>query len=333
MLRNREVQLLILVMGIISLVAIIIGVLLSPTAAILTSITSVLLISCCLLFTRWRYKELEKLSGYLRQISSGDDRLDIRDNEEGELSILKNDIYKMTLMLSEQSSSLQNEKIKLMNAISDISHQLKTPLTSMTVMADLLSDHQLDEEKRKEFTENILIQLERMDWLVSALLKISKIDAGTVSFKKDTIPVSQLIQKATNPLLIPMDIKNQRLIIEGEEDAFFRGDLNWTAEALINMLKNAVEHTDEGGQITVSFSENTLFTEIRIADNGKGIPKKDLPFIFKRFYKGSNASDGSIGIGLAMAHTIITSQDGDLTVKSEEGKGTEFRLKFYKKII
>jgi len=333
MLRNREIQMLLLAMCSISLVAIVIAAFFSLAAAVLIGITSVLLIGCSLLFTSWRYRELAKLSGYLRQISGGDYALDVRDNREGELSILKNDIYKVTLMLSEQSSLLQQDKIRLTDAISDISHQLKTPLTSMMVMADLLSDAKLTVTKRTEFTRNILIQLERIEWLVASLLKLAKIDAGAIQFKKDQVAVAKLIQKALEPVLIPMDIKAQTVSIKGADTVSLIGDFNWTAEALINILKNCVEHTAAGGEITISFAENSLFTEIIIADNGPGIAKEDRPYIFKRFYKGKNANEDSIGIGLAMAHSIITSQNGDIDVQSEQAKGTQFRIKFYKQII
>lgn len=184
MLRNREFRWLLLTMCLISLVATVVASFISLETAWITAVTSALLIGCSVLFTHWRYGEIEKLSGYLRQISSGNYTLDVRDNQEGELSILKNDIYKVTLMLSEQSALLQEDKMKLTNAISDISHQLKTPLTSMTVMADLLSDPDLNVEKRMEFTRKISLQLERIGWLVSSLLKFSKIDAGTIHFKK-----------------------------------------------------------------------------------------------------------------------------------------------------
>ncbi len=274
---------------------------------------------------------MEKLSGYLRRISNGDYELDVRDNHEGELSILKSDIYKVTLMLSEQGSYLEQDKIKLTNAISDISHQLKTPLTSMMVMADLLSDNELDESKRAEFTQNIRVQLERIEWLVSSLLKLSKIDAGTVIFKKDKVSVRTLIERAVQSVLIPMDIKEQSLLVEGDDSITFTGDNHWTAEALINILKNCVEHTSVGGQVSISFSENPLYTEIKVKDNGSGIPKEDLPYIFRRFYKGKNAGEDSVGIGLAMAYSIITSQQGDIEVRSEQGKGTEFHIKFYNK--
>lgn len=330
MLRNREYRWLFVTMCSIALVAIVISVMMSFAAAVLTCVLSVLLIACSLVFTRWRYREIENLSGYLRQISNGDYTLDVRDNQEGELSILKNDIYKVTLMLSEHSALLQHDKVQLTNAISDISHQLKTPLTSMTVMADLLSEPELPPEKRTEFTRNIRIQLERIGWLVSSLLKFSKIDAGTVQFKKDPISVKTLFRKSLEPVLIPMDIKEQTVSIQGEDSASFLGDLNWTAEAVINILKNCVEHTPKGGEISISFAENALYTEVIIADNGKGIPKEELPYVFKRFYKGKNASEDSIGIGLALSHSIITSQNGDIHVKSGKGIGTQFHMKFYK---
>jgi len=305
----------------------------SMEAALLMLGVSLFLISCTLIFTKWRYLEIEKLSGYLRQITSGDFTLDVRDNHEGELSILKSDIYKVTRMLSEHGTLLQEDKAKLTNAISDISHQLKTPLTSMMVMVDLLRDPQLAENKRVEFTRNIQVQLERMEWLVSSLLKLSKIDAGTIAFKKEPVMVKELVKRAVEPLLVPMDIKLQNLNIDGDENAAFTGDFNWSAEALINILKNCVEHTDEGGEISISYYENALFTEISIRDNGKGIPKDDLPYIFKRFYKGKNANDDSVGIGLAMASSMIKSQKGDIEVTSEIGVGTLFQIKFYKQVI
>jgi len=145
--------------------------------------------------------------------------------------------------------------------------------------------------------------------------------------------VKQLIQQALEPVLIPMDIKEQTVSINGGDNVSFIGDFNWTSEALINILKNGVEHTQEGGAIAISYTENALFTEIVIADNGKGIPKEDLPYIFKRFYKGKHASEGSIGIGLAMAHSIIASQGGVIDVRSDGENGTEFRIKLYKQVI
>jgi signal transduction histidine kinase len=334
LLRNREVLILLTILLSISVIGFTVAALfISMPAAVLLLAVSILLISCVMIFTKWRYREIEKLSSYLKQISSGNFHLDVRDNSEGELSLLKSDIFKVTRMLSEQGAVLHEDKAKLTNAISDISHQLKTPLTSMIVMTDLLRDKGLEDEKRAEFTRNLQVQLERMEWLVSSLLKLSKIDAGTITFKKERVQVAPLIQAATDPLLIPMDIKMQQLKIHGDEQATFLGDFKWTAEALINIIKNAIEHTSEGGEISIHFSENALFTEISISDNGKGIPKEDLPYIFRRFYKGKNAGDDSVGIGLAMAYSIITSQHGDIEVKSQPGAGTTFQIKFYKQVI
>ena len=334
MFRNREIQILLTIELVISGIGFTLAALfVSILAAWIVLGVSILLISTTLIFTKWRYLEIIKLSGHLQKISSGDYHLDVRDNYEGELSILKSHIYKVTRMLSEQGAVLHEDKAKLTNAISDISHQLKTPLTSMMVMADLLRDENLDNGKRAVFTQNLQVQLKRMEWLVSSLLKLSKIDAGTIVFKKEKVLVYQLVQTAIQPLLIPMDIKMQSLDVKGDEKVAYMGDFNWTIEALINIIKNCVEHTVEGGNISILFSENPLFTEITISDNGNGISKEDLPYIFKRFYKGKNSSRDSVGIGLAMAHSIITSQQGDIEVTSQPGVGTKFQIKFYKQVI
>ncbi|GAA0441332.1 hypothetical protein GCM10008983_18090 [Lentibacillus halophilus] len=314
----------------VGIVAVAIAAFLSTMAIILVTVLTLLLIGTTLWATMWRYREIGKLSGYLRDISSGNYSMDVRDNEEGELSILKNEIYKVTSMLAEHKSSLQADKTHLTDAISDISHQLKTPLTSMRVMTDLLEDPNLPESKRIEFTHNIHVQLERLDWLVTSLLKLSKIDAGTVQFKQDVILVRDLIEKALESLHAPIDVKNQRVSIQGEDTVSFTGDLNWTAEALVNILKNGIEHTPEEGSMSIRFSENTLFTDIVITDNGPGIPKEDLPYIFNRFHKGKHNSEESVGIGLAMAHGIIANQGGTIDVDSAEGQGTQFHVKFYK---
>lgn len=327
MIRNREVRVYFIIAFIVSTIAAVCIFFLNVLAGIISFIAFVILFVSSFWFIKREYGELEKLSGYLRRICNGEYSLDIRDNEEGELSILKNEIYKVTLMLSKQGELLKKEKIQLADAISDISHQLKTPLTSMRVMSDLLSDNDLEAEKRIEFTNNIEMQLDRMQWLLTSLLKLSKIDAGTVSFKKDRVAVSELIRKSIEPLLIPIEIKNQTLVIEGGSNVSFIGDLYWTTEALINIIKNCIEHTGEDGRISIFFDENPLFTEIKILDNGSGIEKEDLPYIFKRFYKGKNAGEDSVGIGLAMAKTIVTSQNGDINVSSRKNEGDMFYYK------
>jgi signal transduction histidine kinase len=304
----------------------------SLPAGMILFLSGQLLTGITVYFTRRRQRDIAELSDYLRKISGGDYSLDIRDNMEGELSILKNEIYKMTLILSNQADLLKSEKEQLADAISDISHQLKTPLTSMMVMTDLLKQDDLDPARRKEFTKNLEAGLERMQWLLTSLLKLAKIDAGTVPFKKESVLIPELIDQAMKPLLIPMELKEQKLSMKGDHAVTFLGDRNWTAEAVINIIKNCIEHTPKGGEISIQYSENPIYTEIVISDNGIGIEKKDLPYIFKRFYKGKNASEDSVGIGLAMAHSIITSQNGTISVTSRKMQGTSFYIKFYKRV-
>lgn len=333
MLRNKEMKVFILIISLISIVGSGIVFFINPKIGIITFLIIILLDVSFIIFTMWRYREIKKLSNYLDKICLGDYTLDVRDNIEGELSILKNDIYKVTLMLSEQAELLKKDKVHLSDAISDISHQLKTPLTSMFVMTDLLSRDNLSNEKRLEFIRNIENQLERIKWLITSLLKLSKIDAGTVIFKKNEINVKDIVNKVVEPFLISIELKEQSLNIRGDDTVEFIGDFNWTLEAITNIVKNCLEHTPKGGEINISFIENPIYTEIVIKDNGNGIDKEDLPNIFKRFYKGKNAGEDSVGIGLAMAKTILKGQNGDVTVKSRKLVGTEFSIKFYKQIV
>lgn len=332
MLRNKEYRRMIYVLTAALCISTGIACLFGLTVGLIVLISGLLFSSISILYTRKRYKELERLSHYLRRIYSGDYSFDIRDNTEGELSILKSEIYKVTLILSNQAKALQSEKEQLADAISDISHQLKTPLTSMMVMTDLLNKDNLSSDKRKEFTRNLEHQLKRMEWLLTSLLKLSRLDAGTVIFKKEPVKVQELLQKAIDPLMIPMELKEQIFHVQGEEGVTFLGDMGWTTEAIINILKNCMEHTRIGGEISVSFLENPIFTEITVTDNGTGIDREDLPYIFKRFYKGKNAGDDSVGIGLAMAKSIIYGQNGDISVTSREHQGTSFSIKFYKQV-
>lgn len=203
----------------------------------------------------------------------------------------------------------------------------------MSVMTDLISDQNLPPDKRLEFTKNIRSQLERLEWLVASLLKLSKIDAGTIEFKKEQFNVKKLICNATEPLLIPIEIKEQTLEITGDENAQFVGDFNWSSEAVTNIVKNCIEHTSVGGRIMIDFHETSLYTIIQVTDNGEGIDKSDLPYIFNRFYKSKDAGKESIGIGLAMSKSILENQDGTIEAISEKNKGTQFIIKIYKSIV
>ena len=280
-------------------------------------------------YTMRRYRQMEKLSDYLKRIGRGDYSLDIRDNVEGELSILKNEIYKVTTRLREQAEYNVREKYYLADALSDISHQLKTPLTSMLVMTDLLKEEGLPTDKREEFTDTIRAQLIRIEWLVTSLLKLSRLDAGTIVLESRPVPAAEVIGRAAQHLLIPMELKGIEFEVQGEENVTFPGDLSWSAEAFANILKNCMEHTPSGGRIRVMYEENHLYTVISVEDNGEGIAAEDLPHIFERFYKGKNAGADSVGIGLAMAYEILAKEQGKIDVTSKEGEGTRFRVKFY----
>lgn len=333
MLRNRELRIMLIMMAIIAITGIAVIFLINALAGVIALITVMGVSGITVIYTIKRYKDINKLSVYLKKVYGGEYSLDIRDNMEGELSILKNEIYKVNSILSMQAEQLKVEKEQLAGAISDISHQLKTPLTSMLVMTDLLNTEELEQDKRMLFTRNMTLQLKRMEWLLTSLLKIAKIDAGTIEFKKEQVNVEKLIKHSIKPLLIPMELKNQEFIVSGETTVSFDGDFNWSSEALINIIKNCIEHTPDGGRISVYYSENPMYTEIAISDNGRGIDKKDLPYIFKRFYKGKNASEDSVGIGLAMAKSIINSQNGDIVVSSTINQGTSFHIKFFKQVV
>lgn len=272
------------------------------------------------------------LSAYLQQIEAGDYALDLRDNGEGSFSLLKNDLYKVTVRLREQAELLQKEKTALSNLITDISHQIKTPLTSMGVLADVLAEDP-PEEDRRAFVERLRSQLGRIQWLVTALLKLARLDAGTAAFKSEPVDVRQLIDRALEPLQIPLEVKNQRLEIYGDDGASFTGDFNWSAEALTNVIKNCVEHTPEGGKIEIRYAMNALYIEIIVSDNGAGIASRDLPNIFNRFYRGANSGENSIGIGLALSKAIFTAQGGDISVRSERGIGTSFEIRIFRGVV
>lgn len=285
------------------------------------------------LFTRNQYKKIADLSDSTRKMADGEFVYDIRDNSEGELSILKNDIYKLASRLTEQADLLQREKAMLKDMLFDISHQLKTPLTSLTVMADLLEQEQLPEEKRREFINNLQKGLSRMDWLVKSLLKIAKLDAGTVPLKSENVYVDELLSNALLPVMTLLDIKNQKLSIEIDKSLLLACDMNWTVEALANILKNAAEHTPDGGIITVTSGENPIYLWISVKDSGGGIDATDLPHLFKRFYKGKQSGKDNVGIGLAMSLSIMQKQNGDIEIQTEKDTGSAFTLKFYKSAV
>lgn len=276
------------------------------------------------------YNDLSDMTKYVYYSSEGKS-FDMKNkNQEGQIGLLKTELLKMTTILNEKVELLKTEKIFLNNTISDISNQLKTPMTSLIMLNDLLYND-IPYEVKIDFLNKIKNQLNRMDWLIKSMLKLSKVEAKVINFKKDKVKFSELIHRAMQSMKIPMEIKNQKLTIEGSDNISYIGDIDWSVEALVNIIKNCVEHTPEFGNITITYKENPLFSELIIKDDGEGIHKKDIPHVFKRFYRGrSSSKEDSVGIGLAMSKSIIESQNGDIYVNSEKGKGTEFHIIFHK---
>lgn len=278
-----------------------------------------------------RYRKLQKLSQDLDNLLSGSAPMPIWEYNEGELSILANQIQKITLQLTESAETSQSDKQYLADSLADISHQLRTPLTAMNLTATMLREPNLPNEKRIALSRDLQSLLARTDWLVESLLKLSKLDAGTVTLVKEPVSVRELIQRASAPIEIPMDLRNQQFVVNCAEERFL-GDLVWSSEALGNILKNCMEHTPDGGTITVTALETALFTQIEVTDTGSGFQAEDLPHLFERFYRGSNASQTSYGIGLALARTVIVSQNGTVQAMNTQS-GAKFVIKFYKQII
>lgn len=331
-LRNKELKRFVLRVLFLSILLLVAGFLINIITGIFILITIFLLTGIFLLFTWRRYQNIKELTAYLQQIVSGDNSLDLRDHAEGELSILRSEINKVTVMLTEYNEQLKREQLLLSNQMAEISHQLKTPLTSMMLMVELLKKEDLPVEKRREFSSLINNQLTRIEWLLSSLLKMSKLDAGVITMKTETLSVAKLIEDALKPFLISMELKEITYHIETGDNTVIC-DLEWTTEALINILKNSLEHTPKGGHIDIQVLDNLLFTEIRITDSGSGIHREDLPHIFTRYYRGKNASPDSVGIGLAMSQEIIRKQFGDIQVKSKPGQGSTFLIRLYKSVI
>lgn len=331
MFRNKDFKQIIIVGSIVTAVLSIIVLNLNAWAGLATLLLGGFLILFFSFYTKKRYEDIESLNDYLTKVLSGDDTDEIFDQKEGEISILKSNIYKTTTTLKYQKEMLSKDKKRMADAIANISHQLKTPLTSMMVMNDLLKDEE-DKEKQKEFLSTQSNQLDRMNWLIQTLLKLSKIDAGTVSMKKETVMLSDLLKEVIRPFEIQMDLKSIKYV-NTATDLTINCDKNWTIEAIQNIVKNCIEHMDEGGTLTIGSNDTNIYSEITISDTGSGISEDDLAHIFERFYKGKNAGKDSVGIGLSLSKSIIESQKGDILVSSKEGEGTTFVIKFFKTII
>lgn len=326
--KNREFKILICVCAAVSCISAAVCAFISPACAVICFLCCAVVSGVCIFYTHKRYRDIAKLNEYLTRVCSGEYELELSDNTEGELSILKNNLYKMMTMLRKASEDAKKDKLYLADSLADISHQLKTPLTSMMIITEVLSDEQ-DADKRAGFIKIIEEQLEKMKWLITTLLKLSKLDAGTAEMANSPISAQALIDKSLTPFKLQIDIRNIR-VERNDDDFIFTGDENWSAEALENIIKNCLEHIEDCGVLKITAACTRVYDEIIIEDNGCGIAKEDLPHIFERFYHGKNSSSESVGIGLALSKAVFERQSADISVSSKEGSGSRFTVRFYK---
>lgn len=328
LLKNKEVRKALLWQLLISAAACTVCFFFDVRAGLTAVVLSLLLMLIFCISTYKRYQRISSLADDIDQVLHGDSSIDFDSYSEGELSILHSEIYKMTVRLREQQQKLLSDKEYLADSLADISHQIRTPLTSINLLVERLSATGLTDECRHQLANELYELLGRIDWLITTLLKISKLDAGTVQFNKETVSLEMLINKSCAPLLIPIELRGQELIIRAEGD--FYGDSAWTSEAVGNIVKNCMEHTPDGGRIEINAVETALYSEIVIKDNGTGISPEDLPHIFERFYKGKDSDGKSFGIGLALSRMIIAGQKGTVKAENRKNAGAMFTLRFYK---
>lgn len=300
------------------------------------SILSLVLLAFCLGLLLYAYfgirqRKIEDMAAYMEALNRDSYSLEIEDNTDDELSSLRNEVYKLTVFLKEQAMRSAGQKKALADSVANISHQLKTPLTSITVLVDNLSQNtDMDEGTRRKFMGEISRQLSEMSWLVATMLKLSRLEAGVVVLERGRCSMKELVESAVGKLETMSELAEVSIVPSLPDRVFLWVDMNWTVEALINILKNAIEHSSAGGKIEIFGADNDIYTELRITDYGTGITKEERDRLFRRFYRGETAKEDSVGIGLALAKEIVEKQNGRISVDSEEKKGTVFSIKFLK---
>ena len=286
-----------------------------------------------IIFIRYNHKKEKDIKDIIKcieQINRKNYELQIDSISEDELSILKNEIYKTTIMLKETAENSNKDKIKLKKSLEDISHQLKTPLTSILVMLDnIIEDEDMDSRVRNEFIIDIKRNVVNINFLVQSILKLSKFDSNTINFIKNKNSIKNIIEESIKNVSPLCDLKNVNIIFNNKKDSKIVCDYKWQVEAITNILKNAIDHSKDGGKVIINEDDNNVYSLIEIINYGQAISKKDIRHIFERFYKGDNAKSDSIGIGLSLAKTIIEENNGNISVESNE-KETKFSIKYFK---
>lgn len=297
------------------------------------SFLTITIIILLILYIRYNHKkenDIKDIIKCIEQINKKNYELQIDSISEDELSILKNEIYKTTIMLKESAENSNKDKINLKKSLEDISHQLKTPLTSILVMLDnIIEDPDMDINIRNDFVRDIKRNVVNINFLVQALLKLSKFDANTVHFIKQENDLKTIIKESIKNVSPLCDLRNINIEYNAKEKSKIICDAKWQIEAITNIIKNAVDHSKNNSTVTINLSNNNVYSMIEIIDKGEGISKKDISHIFERFYKGENATSDSIGIGLALAKTIIEEDNGSISVESNKN-GTKFTIKYFK---
>lgn len=300
-------------------------------SASVISIFGLIMIITFLIYLKQRQKKINQLDVYLQKISRRDYSLDIEECSEDELNSLKNSLYKITVLLKEEAENKKIQNEAILTSVSDISHQLKTFLTSMQIILDnVLESKDMDETTRERFLLEASKQIRGINFLILALLKLSKLDAKVIEFESSTVNVKKMIDEILENLDVMIELKQVEIIKEIEPDINIIGDYNWNKEAIQNIVKNAIEHTKEGKNVVIKANQNDVYTSIIIQDEGEGIEPEELKHIFDRFYKAKGASEESFGIGLSLSKSIIEKQNGYISVESEIGKGTIFTIKYLK---
>lgn len=329
MFRNKEIRQAVMWYFIITFTVTMAGFRISAAAGILEFISAVVLGMVFYVLTRTRYKKIAQLSEQIDMVLHNAEHLAIGEEEEGELSVLKSEIVKMTLRIREQNDALKNEKKHLADSLADISHQLRTPLTSVNIILSLLEKN-ADQKGQREQIREAANLLRQMDFLLTSLLKLSRLDAGIVVFTRERIKVSSLVSVSLRPFLILMELHNIQIQTDIPENAEISGDFKWLREGFQNIIKNSIESVGDCGNIRIACEDNPLFTEITFHDDGPGFAKEDLPHLFERFYRGKEADVCGYGIGLALCKTIIMGQGGTITAKNHPKGGAVFSVRFIK---
>lgn len=276
-------------------------------------------------------KEIDKIIRLLEKINHKNYELNIDELSEDKLSILREEIYKTTIMLKENADNSLKDKINIKNSLQDISHQLKTPLTSINIMLDNISDDpNMKTEVREEFIRHIKREMASITFLVQAILKLSKFESNTITFYPKEVSAQKIIDAVISNVSNLSDLKNICIVVDNRCKNKIKCDFKWQVEALTNILKNAIEYSYNDNKVIFECDDNNLYTEFRIKDFGKGMSEEDTINIFKRFYKGKNAGKESIGIGLSLSKAIIEKDNGQIVVESKKEKGTTFIIKYFK---